>query len=335
MTGGKRCGASLCHALYFLLLVALLAGCGQVITVSPTPTAQPTPTIAIAVGAATEFPTPTPAPYTPAPTPTPTITPTPVLHSIGAGQSLLVIANQYGLSVAALQEANGILDPRTLQIGQQLIIPREEELDETSNTTSTPTPVPLEIENVHFSESSIGGLWVLGEVVNPNDFPLEQVRVGVALTDAAENDITQASALVALDLLDPDERSPFAVLFGEAPDAFERYRTFPLSAVPAYVGSYYRDLEIRDLEYGGQRYAANTVNGTIYNFGPEEAVSVQVILTAYDPLNRVIAMRTIDPEYNVVPPGGETQFTAVLAPVGGPIARVVALAQGRRISVQQ
>ncbi|MCB0083373.1 MAG: hypothetical protein KDE47_20665, partial [Caldilineaceae bacterium] len=137
--------------------------------------------------------------------------------------------------------------------------------------------------------------------------------------------------LVALDLVDVGERAPFTILFGAAPEHFERYQLFPLSAVPAYVGSYYRDLEVRNLQGNGEGYASYTATGSIYNFGPEEAVSVQVVITAYDALDRVIAMRQIVPEHNVVPRGGETTFTAVLAPVGGPIVRLEAVAQGRRL----
>ncbi|MCB0025432.1 MAG: hypothetical protein KDD91_20510, partial [Caldilinea sp.] len=78
-----------------------------------------------------------------------------------------------------------------------------------------------------------------------------------------------------------------------------------------------------------------TVTGRVKNIGPEEAVQVQVVLTAYDSLGRVVATRKIEPDYNVVPRGGETTFTALLAPAGGPVERVVAEAQGRRISAAQ
>ncbi|MCB9155595.1 MAG: LysM peptidoglycan-binding domain-containing protein [Caldilineaceae bacterium] len=285
----------------------------------------------IEVAAITPPPTATPAPYTPAPTATATVTPTPVIHQITAGDSLLGIANQYGLSVAALQEANGILDPRTLQVGQQLIIPSRDESAEEEGLTPTPTPLPLRIENVYFSETTIGGLWVLGEVLNDSGTPLEQVRVGITLQEDDNSETVEADGLVALDLVDVGERAPFTILFGAAPEHFERYQLFPLSAVPAYVGSYYRDLEVRNLQGNGEGYASYTATGSIYNFGPEEAVSVQVVITAYDALDRVIAMRQIVPEHNVVPRGGETTFTAVLAPVGGPIVRLEAVAQGRRL----
>ncbi len=322
------------QALFICLLIVgviALAGCGQVITLPPTPTPAPTATIAVEVVAPLP-PTATPAPYTPAPTPTPTVTPTPVVYVIRPGDSLLSIATNFNVSVAALQEVNGILDPRTLQVSQELIIPRLDELAEAAEATTTPTPLPFTVQNIHFSETAIGGLWVLGEVFNSSGMALEQVRAGVALFDKENREIGRANGLVAMDLVDANETAPFAILFGNVPGKFENYQAYPVSGVPAFVGSYYRDLDVLDLAGEGERYAAYTVSGRIVNTGPEEAVSVQVVLTAYDALDRVIAVRKVDPDHNVVPRGGETTFTGVLAPVGGPVARVSAIAQGRRIS---
>ncbi|MBI3958649.1 MAG: LysM peptidoglycan-binding domain-containing protein, partial [Chloroflexi bacterium] len=262
-----------------------------------------------------------------------TVTPTPIFYTIKPGDSLLGVAQRYGVTVAAIQDANGILDPRTLQIGQQLVIPLpEDEEDDPANATPTPTALPITVQNVHFSETAIGGLWVLGEVQNSSGQPLEQVRVGVALLDKSDGEIARASGMVALDLLEVNDVAPFALLFGSAPGNFDHYITFPLNAVPAYVGSYYRDLVVENVESEGERYAAYTVTGTVRNVGPEDAVSVQVILTAYDPLDRVVAMRKVPPEHNVVSPGGSTTFSIVLAPVGGPVTRIAAVAQGRRRS---
>ncbi len=320
---------------YLGLIALLLAGCGQVITVTPTPTPAPTATIEVAVLSSTAAPTATPAPYTPAPTHTPTVTPTPVFHTVQSGESLLAVATRYNVSVAALQDANGILDPRTLQIGQQLIIPREEELEAAAEATATPTPLPLDVQNLHFSETPIGGLWVLGEAYNTSGLPLEQVRVGVTLLDENSQPLAEAASLVALDLVDVEESAPFAVLFETVPGEFDQYRAYALSAVPAYVGSYYRDLSVEEVQMQSERYASYTVTGKVFNVGPEEAVEVQVVLTAYDPLDRVVAVRQVVPEHNVIPRGGNTDFTAVLAPVGGPVVRVEAAAQGRRLQPGQ
>ncbi len=323
------------RGLLVLLWAALaLTGCGQVITLTPTPTPTPTPTVAVAL-VATLPPTATPAPYTPEPTPTPTVTPTPILYTIQPGDNLLAIAGRYGVTVAALQSANGILDPRTLQVGQQLIIPPPEPEDRVdAAATPTPTPMPVTVQGLHFSETTIGGLWVLGEVRNDTDRPLEQVRVAVVLLDETDQEIGRAEGPVFLDLVEAGDTAPFALLFGQAPEAFERYLAFPLRALPAYVGGYYRDLVVEDLESRGERYASYTVQGTVRNVGPEEAIDVQVVLTAYDPLGRVVATRKVTPDHNVVPVGGETRFTAVLVPTGGPVERITARAQGRRWTVQ-
>jgi LysM repeat protein len=328
---GSRLSLILGLLLCVLLPSGLLTGCGQVITVTPTPTVQPTATVALEVALVGTAPTLTPAPYTPAPTPTPTVTPTPVLHTIQAGESLLAIASRYGVSVAAMQETNGILDPRALQVGQQLIVPRQEEFAENSIATATPTPLPVEVQNLHFSETALGGRWVLGEVLNSTGIPIEQVRVGVSLLDEDGEEVAQAQELVALDLVDVNETAPFAVLFNETIGSFDRYRVYPLSAVPAYVGSYYRDLVVEGVEIESHRYASYTIRGTIRNTGPEEAVSVFVVITAYDPMDRVVAMRQAPPDHNVVARGGETTFSVILSPTGGPVVRVVAAAQGRRL----
>lgn len=318
--------------LLFLSLAFILASCGQVITLTPTPTPEPTPTVEI-VALATQAPTATPAPYTPAPTLTPTVTPTPIFYTIQQGDSLLGVAEEYGVTVAAIQDANGILDPRSLQIGQQLVLPlSEEDEEDLTNATPTPTPLAVTVQNMHFSETTIGGLWVLGEVQNVSGQPLEQVRVAVSLLDKDDVEIARSNGLIALDLLDVSELAPFAILFGEVPGEFARYQSFAISAVPAYLGNYYRNLVVENVASEGERYASYTVTGTVRNTGPAEAVSIQVVLTAYDILDRVVAMRKIVPEHNVVAQGGETTFSAVLVPAGGPVTRIAAVAQGRRLS---
>jgi len=251
---------------------------------------------------------------------------------VAAGDSLLNIANQYDVNVAALQEANGILDPRALQVGQQLIIPLPvaDAAADRAALTPTATPLPVTVQNVYFSETTVGGLWVMGEVRNESGVPLEQVRVGVTLLDTAGGELAQADALAAFDLVEVGESAPFAILIDEAPPHFARYRIYPLRAVAAYVGSYYRDLDVRNLQYEGERYASYTVSGTVYNPGPVEAIDIQVVLTAYDARDRVVAMRQVEPTDDVAPRGGETTFSTVLVPMGGPVARVEAVAQGRR-----
>lgn len=319
---------SLVFALTSLLL---LAGCGQVITrITPTPSSTPTPRPAITV-AATARPTSTPAPYTPAPTATPTITPTPIIYRIASGDNLLKIAQKFGVSVAGIQDANGITDPRSLRIGQELIIPIEE-AEEAADRTPTPQPtaLPFTVANLSFTNSPLGGMWAFGEIVNSTGTELEQAGVTVALLDKTGKLLTQEQTYVGIELLRPGEKAPFAVRFTAPPQSFNSYQAVPWKGVQGYVGNYYLDLQVRDTAGSGERYATYTVTGTIANVGPEDAVEVTVTVTLYDALGRVIGMRRAPPEHNVIPRGGQTTFTVELTPAGGPVTSFHAEALGRR-----
>jgi len=90
------------------------------------PTATHTPRRA---GTPTDTPPPTPTPG-PTGTPTttftrlpPTPTPEPAVYVVRAGDSLAAIAQAYGVTVAAITEANGIQDANTIHVGQELVIP--------------------------------------------------------------------------------------------------------------------------------------------------------------------------------------------------------------------
>lgn len=48
-------------------------------------------------------------------------------HTVQAGDSLLAIADRFGITLEALLEVNGILDPNDLDVGQVLIIPPQQE----------------------------------------------------------------------------------------------------------------------------------------------------------------------------------------------------------------
>lgn len=55
--------------------------------------------------------------------PTPTPTPTPRIYVVQSGDTLSEIAVQFGVTVEALAVRNNIDDPRSLRVGQKLIIP--------------------------------------------------------------------------------------------------------------------------------------------------------------------------------------------------------------------
>ena len=101
----------------------------------------------------TGLPTLTPTLPLPTATPTadvPTPTPTPTTYVIRPGDSLSVIADRFGVPVEALAEANGIVDPNVIEVGQVLVIPGPTPIP-TATVLPTPTPtadIPPQLEIV-------------------------------------------------------------------------------------------------------------------------------------------------------------------------------------------
>jgi LysM repeat protein len=116
--------------------------------VTPTPTtpitstAEITPTAELTATVESPATTPPPAPTdTPLP---PTATPTtePIVHTVKSGETLSQIAQQYGVSVEALIEANGLTNPGQIDVGQTLIIPAPSQVPPTASPSPQPTNTP-------------------------------------------------------------------------------------------------------------------------------------------------------------------------------------------------
>jgi LysM repeat protein len=308
-------------------LFVLLLGCGQVITL-PTPTPLP-PTTDVHLNTVVPRATSTPAPATPTPSPSPTLTPTPIIYIVQQGDTLSGIAKQFGIAVETLMDANEVYDPRRLQVGQKLIIPREEE-EEQSPPTPTPTPLPVVIENLGFHETPVGSLWCLGEVRNLAGMDVEFVQVQVSLYGSDNGVLATATAFTALDIIPAGGTSPFAVLFAQPPTAYAAYQVIPLSAEPCtYLGSRYRDLDV--VEHKGQVQGRSfVVSGRVRNFGEERATGIEVVITAYDSRDRVVAVREVEVQASVLAPGASAEFMDSITPLGGEVARYTVQVQGRR-----
>ncbi len=69
-----------------------------------------------------------------------TPSPTPVIHIVAPGESLVRIAQQYGVRWQAIAEANALTDINRLLVGQRLIIPPPSDATLTSTYTASPTP---------------------------------------------------------------------------------------------------------------------------------------------------------------------------------------------------
>ena len=105
-----------------------IAGIVQTATARPSGTTAPSASPAASATGTARPGSPTPTGGTPAatstPTPTATATPAAGTYTVKQGDTLTGIADQTGSTPEAIQRANNITNPTSLQVGQVLTIPR-------------------------------------------------------------------------------------------------------------------------------------------------------------------------------------------------------------------
>lgn len=266
-------------------------------------------------------------------TATPTLSPTPIVYYIQSGDTLGSIAAQYGVSVQALQAANGIDNPLLLQIGQQLIIPTgvEEDYEAPSFLMPTPTPVPFGVRGVGFYETPVGSMWCLGEVVNTGVDSLTNVIIQVTLFDSAGNPVAQGDTFLTTTILPPSERAPFGILFLSPPADFASHQvTILRGEATGALNEGYVPLfaeQVSSAPSGEQL----EVTGMVRNGAPEQSVTqAMVIVTVYDAEGIVTGFRQQSIALpDGLPPNGTTPFRVRLNAHGGFPADFSVVAFGR------
>ena len=119
----------------------------------------------------------------PTPTSPPLSTPAvsqPTYYTIQAGDTLWAIASHFGVTVEALVEANELLEPDRLQLGQELVIPLHVD-DEVADEAS---PQPVE---------------------TPESRRTHTVTAGDTLWDVAQRYGTTAAEIARVNDLDPGQ----------------------------------------------------------------------------------------------------------------------------------
>jgi LysM repeat protein len=300
-----------------VLISALLSACNGRVISGSTPTAA---SLAVSLATPTVLPTLIPQVLTPAPTNTPAPTPTPAVHVIQPGDTLMGIALQYDVTLDELYQVNGVLKPELLQIGQEIVIPVPGSVGKPTNNNSgaviapTPPPLPVQVEHAARYQTPVGSVWVLGEVFNLTDQPIENVQVRVALLDAAGQEVDSALPFVALDAIPLGGRVPFSVLFENPPVSVIDFQAYVVRADPSYNhNTRYATLEVSDMQtkQEGTQYR---VSGKVTNTGATNVAGAQVMITLYDDKGRVSGFRQYALPDDQLGLGGVATFEVLVSP---------------------
>jgi LysM repeat protein len=310
----------------------LISGCDEVAVITPEATPAPPTQPPIASPQPTEPPTAAPVARPTQATATPTITPTPLIHVIESGDTLGSVAAQYGVSVQALQAANGIENPLLLQIGQELVIPIGEETEDQvpGLLLPTPTPLPFSVRGVGFYKTPVGSLWCLGEVVNTTSYSLTNALIAVTLFDTAGTPVIDGDTFVTAEILPPTASAPFGLLFVAPPEDFASHQVTVLRGEAAEaLSAGYVVLETGSVE-GAPSGSQFEVSGSVRNPDLQKVASdAVVIVTTYDAEGQVTGFRQERVEGGALAPGETTPFRIRLTPHSGVPADFSLIAFGR------
>jgi LysM repeat protein len=242
------------------------------------------------------------------------------VHIVQPGDTLLGIALQYNVTLEELYQVNGVLKPELLQIGQSIVIPVPGSVGKPAGDNSgaviapTQPPLPVKVEHAARYQTPVGSVWVLGEVFNSTDQPIENVQVRVALLDAAGQEVASDTPFIALEAIPAGSRAPFSVLFSTPPDGVIDSQAYVVRADSAYnYDTRYAQLQVTDLQtkQEGSQYR---VSGTVANTGTTNPVNAQLVITLYDKTGRVTGFRQFPLPDEILSVGVAIPFDVVVSP---------------------
>lgn len=272
-----------------------VTGCNIVSDASPRTSPTPSPRVTLTVRRiATATATPSPRaivrPTLPVPTPEPpAASPTPVTYVVADGDTFGDIALMFDVDVNTLREANGNIDPRTLQPGQTLLIPVAGTVIRPPTATSVPPQLALPDPACY--ETAGGALLCLGLVENTLDMGLEQVEVRVQVFDEAGVVIDENAVDVEQALILPGGAAPYRAYFDMDARYADRVQATLLRADPAAeLDTRFVTVDVEDTEVDVQT-GRTMVSATLHNRTADDAASVRAIVTLEDSGGRVIGYR--------------------------------------------
>lgn len=263
----------------------------------------------------------------------PSITPTPRIHIIKQGQDLSWVAWYYGVSLEALRAANPTVDPYSIGIGAQLIVPYSDlGSDHTQASTSAvlPTPLPVVLSPVNCFASGDGGAWCFLLAQNNSGMPVESIIASVRLADK-DNPIRTLDAALLLDRLPAGSSMPLGVFFpGSLVEPFQAGADL-VSALPASPeDSRYLPIHIDSLQvqFSADGLSAQINGQMALEQNEGQAAHVWVLGVVYRQDGQVIGLRRWESPAPVLA-GQPAPFSFQVYSAAGTISRAEAFIEAR------
>ena len=278
---------------------------------------------------ATRTPEMTPATLTattPPDTATPAATATQQTYKVVRNDTLTGIARRFGVTLDGLLAANPGLSANSLQVGQSLKIPAA---SQGADVAALSTPAPLDIGS-GFCQPSGGGMYCYVPVHNPYAEPLENISLQVSLLGADGQALADQTAILLLNILQPDQVLPAGVFFKDATGGVSA-RGLALSAIrlspgdPRYLQTSTRNLLVSTAWDG----LSATVEGKIsLTATGKPATRLWLVAVAYDSNDEIVGARRWEWS-GTLQPGDSQPFKLAVYSLGPAIRHVEVQVEAR------
>ena len=254
-------------------------------------------------------------------TSTPLPTATPHIVTLKKGDTLWTIAAKAGLTKEQILAANPNLDPYSLNIGMQIVVPAADASGSVTPSAPTPTAVPLEMGDPQCKQSLTGGLYCFAEVSNGLDYTVQSVNAQFVLTNS--NGETQIQpALLPLNHLTSGASLPIFAYFTPPIIADYTVQVQLFSAVPDSS----TDSAMIPITISGTQIAISSdglsavVSGTVTS--TSDIGEFWVAAVAYDVDGNIVAVRQFSKSAEITAQTG-ADFKMYVYSIAGSISKVV------------
>ena len=257
-------------------------------------------------------------------------TATPYTYTINSGDTLIAIASEKGVTVEQIQMANSGIDPLSLQPGQDLIIPFDDMVLGSGNTSSIEYKLLKMKQFQCFSTPSQGQL-CLGELENMNTNPVINlvVQVTAILTNGEIGPTKVTSA--PLEIVMPGQITPISVFFLTNQDVWGASGTVFKADDGTALENRFIVLDATTTSTQQSVSGEHIITAEIHNPSGVSVESISVLISAYNMSNQLRAYRIIEYE-NTIEPGQKSSVETIFALPSEQISHHSVYAHGRSIS---